>query len=90
MILCWRRHGKVGGCRIFVLFLSETESETMVELRNSHTGSLNEFKPKAQNEFSDIGGGLSSVGRAPALQAGGREFESLSLHSDIKTVRNVP
>ena len=25
--------------------------------------------------------GLSSVGRAPALQAGGREFESLSLHS---------
>ena len=25
--------------------------------------------------------GLSSVGRAPALQAGGREFESLRLHS---------
>ncbi len=25
--------------------------------------------------------GLSSAGRAPALQAGGREFESLSLHS---------
>ena len=25
--------------------------------------------------------GHSSVGRAPALQAGGREFESLSLHS---------
>ena len=24
--------------------------------------------------------GLSSAGRAPALQAGGREFESLSLH----------
>ena len=24
--------------------------------------------------------GHSSVGRAPALQAGGREFESLSLH----------
>ena len=24
--------------------------------------------------------GLSSVGRAPALQAGGREFESLHLH----------
>ena len=29
--------------------------------------------------------GLSSVGRAPALQAGGREFESLSLHSAEKT-----
>ena len=26
--------------------------------------------------------GLSSVGRAPALQAGGREFESLRLHTD--------
>ena len=26
--------------------------------------------------------GLSSVGRAPALQAGGREFESLILHED--------
>ena len=25
--------------------------------------------------------GLSSVGRAPALQAGGREFESLSLQA---------
>ena len=27
--------------------------------------------------------GLSSAGRAPALQAGGREFESLSLHEGI-------
>ena len=26
--------------------------------------------------------GCSSVGRAPALQAGGREFESLSLHCE--------
>ena len=26
--------------------------------------------------------GYSSVGRAPALQAGGQEFESLYLHSD--------
>ena len=29
--------------------------------------------------------GCSSVGRAPALQAGGREFESLILHSTLKT-----
>ena len=29
--------------------------------------------------------GCSSVGRAPALQAGGQEFESLHLHS----VRNI-
>ena len=28
--------------------------------------------------------GRSSVGRAPALQAGGQEFESLRLHSDTK------
>ena len=28
--------------------------------------------------------GCSSVGRAPALQAGGREFESLHLHSDVE------
>ena len=26
--------------------------------------------------------GCSSVGRAPALQAGGQEFESLHLHED--------
>ena len=30
--------------------------------------------------------GRSSVGRAPALQAGGQEFESLRLHCDYKTV----
>ena len=29
---------------------------------------------------SDIQWGRSSVGRAPALQAGGQEFESLRLH----------
>ena len=29
------------------------------------------------------GRGLSSAGRAPALQAGGREFESLSLHCGV-------
>ena len=28
--------------------------------------------------------GCSSVGRAPALQAGGQEFESLHLHSRAK------
>ena len=29
--------------------------------------------------------GYSSVGRAPALQAGGQEFESLYLHHTIKS-----
>ena len=34
--------------------------------------------------------GCSSVGRAPALQAGGHEFESHHLHSDAKaSVQNL-
>ena len=45
MVLCWRRHGRAGGCR-----------RTW---------------------------GISSVGRAPALQAGGHEFDSRILHSAI-------
>ena len=32
--------------------------------------------------LQNIPWGYSSVGRAPALQAGGQEFESLYLHSD--------
>ena len=47
MVLCWRRHGRAGGCR-----------RTW---------------------------GISSVGRAPALQAGGHEFESRILHLIMKT-----
>ena len=31
--------------------------------------------------------GCSSVGRAPALQAGGQEFESLHLHSSEKMIK---
>ena len=34
--------------------------------------------------------GCSSVGRAPALQAGGQEFESLHLHSVSKDTKHVP
>ena len=34
--------------------------------------------------------GRSSVGRAPALQAGGQEFESLHLHSGLNLIPNVP
>ena len=33
--------------------------------------------------------GRSSVGRAPALQAGGQEFESLRLHSVMKVTGKV-
>ena len=33
--------------------------------------------------------GLSSAGRAPALQAGGREFESLSLHCSLQGLRSL-
>ena len=32
--------------------------------------------------------GRSSVGRAPALQAGGREFESLHLHSEASFLKD--
>ena len=32
--------------------------------------------------------GCSSVGRAPALQAGGHEFESHHLHASIKPCKN--
>ena len=35
------------------------------------------------------GRGLSSAGRAPALQAGGREFESLSLQLQIVYLHNI-
>ena len=42
------------------------------------------IKEKREQKLFKIGNrkrrGLSSAGRAPALQAGGREFESLSLH----------
>ena len=34
--------------------------------------------------------GRSSVGRAPALQAGGQEFESLRLHSSVFYERRNP
>ena len=33
--------------------------------------------------------GCSSVGRAPALQAGGQEFESLHLHSPSMRMRGA-
>ena len=34
--------------------------------------------------------GCSSVGRAPALQAGGQEFESLHLHSSKDVTKKLP
>ena len=33
--------------------------------------------------------GFSSAGRAPALHAGGQEFESLNLHQTEKSVKNL-
>ena len=55
MVLCWRRHGRVGGCRIL-------------------------FKENLEMPVISVTRGCSSVGRAPALQAGGHEFESHHLH----------
>ena len=37
---------------------------------------------------SEMTGGYSSVGRAPALQAGGQEFESPYLHLIIRKASN--
>ena len=34
--------------------------------------------------------GISSVGRAPALQAGGHEFESRILHLIPEGIKSVP
>lgn len=35
----------------------------------------------------DVSWGLSLVGRAPALHAGGQEFDSPSLHQNLREVR---
>ena len=43
---------------------------------------------KKRDSRKAVARGLSSVGRAPALQAGGREFESLSLHLRMKHSQN--
>ena len=40
-------------------------------------------KQETKESFSKRG--CSSVGRAPALQAGGQEFESLHLHQDERS-----
>ena len=39
---------------------------------------------KNENGLSDFSWGYSSAGRAPALQAGGQEFEPPYLHQNIK------
>ena len=46
-------------------------------------GGSSPLKPigKQLNKIAITKWGCSSVGRAPALQAGGQEFESLHLHS---------
>ena len=43
------------------------------------------YKSSYKNTFS---WGISSVGRAPALQAGGHEFDSRILHLAVKTAEN--
>ena len=44
------------------------------------------YKSSYKNIFS---WGISSVGRAPALQAGGHEFDSRILHLAVKTAENL-
>ena len=63
MVLCWRRHGRAGGCRITIC------RSLRGSARKSESAGL-------------TGWGYSSVGRAPALQAGGQGFEPLYLHGN--------
>ena len=48
--------------------------------RHGRAGGCQIKKRSNREEGEILQRGLSSAGRAPALQAGGREFESLSLH----------
>ena len=41
------------------------------------------------NEVSRIQRGISSAGRAPALQAGGRRFDPVILHQNLKISSDV-
>ncbi len=63
----------------------DTILETVWESRR-----LPDLKKNKETAGKAVVRGLSSVGRAPALQAGGREFESLSLHSSSRLLRIVP
>ena len=78
MVLHWRRCGRAGGCQIKMglqlSWLERTPDKREVD------GS-SPFKPISLKRIRLFKWGCSSVGRAPALQAGGHEFESHHLHS---------
>ena len=77
MVLCWRRHGRVGGCRN-----SPKNKMQRCDINDIQSPSSS-HKPSEAECFP---WGCSSVGRAPALQAGGHEFESHHLHSTEESV----
>ena len=85
MRLYWRRYGKAGGCQI-EMGLSLSRLERTPDKRE--VGGSSPLKPTEEKSSKKIKmpiWGRSSVGRAPALQAGGQEFESLRLHSSEKS-----
>ena len=53
--------------------------------RSEYRSSLFDFQGLKRNPEAIQLRGCSSVGRAPALQAGGQEFESLHLHQDERS-----
>ena len=60
----------------------DVSGKLKIVLSNQIYVSTENLKPRIQNQIRRYLWGYSSVGRAPALQAGGHEFESRYLHSD--------
>ena len=82
-ILCGRLHGKIAQCR------HGREDISSYLPKQKRDGERTTFEKKETGASSTYGiarrkrkriRGCSSVGRAPALQAGGHEFESHHLH----------
>ena len=69
MVLHGRLCGRVGRCQVLRIFSSVGQSNRLI------TGRSGVRVPEGPPFW-----GYSSVGRAPALHAGGQEFESLYLH----------
>ena len=90
MVLCWRRHGRVGGRQLKWAYSSAGQSARLISVRSVVRVHLSPLKTKYLLTQFLLSWGRSSVGRAPALQAGGQEFESLRLHCERKfTVNNL-
>ena len=73
--LCQRATSLVLNCRKVIASEARNEISTFTEVNK-----------RLNDEASRSNWGLSSSGRAPALQAGGERFESVSLHHSLGVV----